>query len=185
MAEHVDGPAVVLACRSDELGEARRAPADRRGRRDVDDEGLARGQRRRERRRRDLALGEVELCLDLGLVQYVQANVDGRYGEWQAIVDAGASGEGTFSLFSMAASPISVTSLSPHGLTTGANGRIVTDMGGALGTVVDRLLHGHVVDFIQVHWAGWYFPSFNLADSAITLGAVLLIIDEIRRVRRA
>jgi len=57
-------------------------------------------------------------------------------------------------------------------------------MGGALGNVIDRLLHGYVVDFIQVHWAGWYFPSFNLADSAITLGAVLLIVDELRRVRR-
>jgi len=57
-------------------------------------------------------------------------------------------------------------------------------MGGALGNVVDRLLHGHVVDFIQVHWRGSYFPSFNLADSAITLGAVLLIVDELRRVRR-
>jgi signal peptidase II len=58
-------------------------------------------------------------------------------------------------------------------------------MGGALGNVVDRLLHGHVVDFIQVHWQDAYFPSFNLADSAITLGAVLLIVDELRRVRRA
>jgi signal peptidase II len=58
-------------------------------------------------------------------------------------------------------------------------------MGGALGNVVDRLLHGYVVDFIQVHWQDSYFPSFNLADSAITLGAVLLIVDELRRVRRA
>ena len=57
-------------------------------------------------------------------------------------------------------------------------------MGGALGNVIDRLWHGYVVDFIQVHWGGWYFPSFNLADSAITLGAVLLIVDELRRVRR-
>jgi len=57
-------------------------------------------------------------------------------------------------------------------------------MGGALGNVTDRLLHGYVVDFIQVHAGGWYFPSFNLADSAITLGAILLIVDEIRRVRR-
>ena len=57
-------------------------------------------------------------------------------------------------------------------------------MGGALGNVIDRLLHGHVVDFIQLHWNGWYFPSFNLADSAITLGAILLIADELRRVRR-
>ncbi len=58
-------------------------------------------------------------------------------------------------------------------------------MGGAIGNVVDRMLHGYVVDFIQVHGGGWYFPSFNLADSAITLGAVLLILDEIRRVRRS
>jgi signal peptidase II len=58
-------------------------------------------------------------------------------------------------------------------------------MGGAIGNVVDRLIHGYVVDFIQVHYGGWYFPSFNLADSAITLGAICLILDEILRVRRA
>jgi len=57
-------------------------------------------------------------------------------------------------------------------------------MGGAIGNVVDRLLHGHVVDFIQLHYGGWYFPAFNLADSAITLGAICLVLDEIRRVRR-
>jgi len=56
-------------------------------------------------------------------------------------------------------------------------------MGGALGNVVDRLLLGHVIDFIQVHWGASYFPTFNLADSAITLGAVLLVLDELRRVR--
>jgi signal peptidase II len=58
-------------------------------------------------------------------------------------------------------------------------------LGGALGNVVDRLLHGYVVDFLQVHHSGWYFPSFNVADSAITVGAILLILDELRRVRRA
>ena len=58
-------------------------------------------------------------------------------------------------------------------------------LGGALGNVVDRLLHGHVVDFIQVHWRSWFFPSFNIADSAITIGAILLILDELLRVRRA
>jgi signal peptidase II len=57
-------------------------------------------------------------------------------------------------------------------------------LGGALGNVIDRMLHGYVVDFIQVHWRGWYFPSFNVADSAITAGAALLILDELRRVRR-
>lgn len=65
-------------------------------------------------------------------------------------------------------------------------------MGGALGNVVDRLLHGHVVDFLQFRFAilepifhGGYFPSFNVADSAITLGAACLIIDELLRVRRS
>lgn len=58
-------------------------------------------------------------------------------------------------------------------------------LGGALGNVIDRLWHGYVVDFIQVHWHGAYFPAFNLADSAITLGAALLILDELRRVRRS
>ena len=65
-------------------------------------------------------------------------------------------------------------------------------MGGALGNVIDRLLHGYVVDFLQFRFAvleplfqGGYFPSFNLADSAITCGAVCLILDEFLRVRRA
>jgi signal peptidase II len=58
-------------------------------------------------------------------------------------------------------------------------------LGGAVGNVIDRLVHGYVVDFIQVHWKSSYFPSFNVADSAITMGAALLILDELRRVRRA
>ena len=58
-------------------------------------------------------------------------------------------------------------------------------LGGAIGNVVDRLLHGYVVDFLQFHWAGWYFPAFNVADSAITIGAVCLLLDELLRVRRA
>ena len=58
-------------------------------------------------------------------------------------------------------------------------------LGGALGNVIDRLLHGYVIDFIQLHHRGWYFPSFNVADSAITIGAGLLILDELRRVRRS
>ncbi|HEY0857607.1 MAG TPA: signal peptidase II [Albitalea sp.] len=57
-------------------------------------------------------------------------------------------------------------------------------LGGALGNVIDRLLHGYVVDFIQLHYGNAYFPSFNVADSAISVGAALLILDELRRVRR-
>ena len=59
-------------------------------------------------------------------------------------------------------------------------------LGGAVGNVVDRLLHGYVVDFLQVHWDNrWYFPAFNLADAAITIGAACLILDELLRVRRS
>ena len=59
-------------------------------------------------------------------------------------------------------------------------------LGGALGNVLDRAIHGYVVDFIQVHGqAKHYFPAFNVADSAITVGAVCLILDELLRVRRS
>lgn len=57
-------------------------------------------------------------------------------------------------------------------------------LGGALGNVIDRVLYGYVVDFLDFHWRGWHFPAFNVADSAITLGAACLILDELLRVRR-
>ncbi len=50
-------------------------------------------------------------------------------------------------------------------------------MGGALGNVIDRVHYGYVIDFIHVHWEDAYFPAFNVADSAITVGAACLIID--------
>jgi signal peptidase II len=58
-------------------------------------------------------------------------------------------------------------------------------LAGAIGNVIDRVVHGYVVDFLQFHYAGWYFPSFNIADSAITIGAVSMILDELLRVRRS
>lgn len=57
-------------------------------------------------------------------------------------------------------------------------------LSGAVGNVIDRLLYGYVVDFLDFHWAGWHFPAFNVADSAITIGAACLILDELIRVRR-
>ena len=50
-------------------------------------------------------------------------------------------------------------------------------VGGAVGNLIDRIVLGKVVDFLQWHWHDWYWPSFNLADSAITLGVILLLID--------
>jgi signal peptidase II len=59
-------------------------------------------------------------------------------------------------------------------------------LGGAIGNVIDRLLRGQVVDFVLAHWQDrWYFPAFNVADSAITVGAVLLILDELLRVGKS
>ena len=65
-------------------------------------------------------------------------------------------------------------------------------LGGAVGNVIDRVLWGHVIDFLDFHW-DWlaplfyqgHFPAFNVADSAISLGTVCLIVDELIRVRRA
>ena len=58
-------------------------------------------------------------------------------------------------------------------------------LGGAIGNVIDRMMHGYVVDFLDFHLAGRHFPAFNVADSAITIGAICLILDELRRVRKA
>ena len=58
-------------------------------------------------------------------------------------------------------------------------------LGGAIGNVIDRLNYGHVVDFIHVHYNDAYFPAFNVADSAITIGAFLLILDTFLDWRRS
>jgi signal peptidase II len=57
-------------------------------------------------------------------------------------------------------------------------------LGGAIGNLIDRIAYGHVVDFIDFHIHSWHFPAFNVADSAICVGAVLFVIDELRRVNK-
>ena len=57
-------------------------------------------------------------------------------------------------------------------------------LGGAIGNVIDRVLYGYVVDFLDFYHAGIHFPAFNVADSGITVGALCLILDEVLRVRR-
>ncbi|HUQ08827.1 MAG TPA: signal peptidase II [Steroidobacteraceae bacterium] len=63
-------------------------------------------------------------------------------------------------------------------------GGLTLILGGALGNVIDRLRLGHVIDFVQVHWGNSYFPAFNVADSAISVGAVLVILDSFLDHRR-
>jgi signal peptidase II len=55
---------------------------------------------------------------------------------------------------------------------------------GALGNVIDRVQHGYVVDFVAVHWGNAYFPAFNVADSCITIGAGLILLDALLEWRR-
>ena len=100
---------------------------------------------------------------------------------------AGASGwqRWFFVVLGIAASAFIVRLLARHGGERLFAWSLTLILGGAVGNVIDRLVHGHVIDFIQVHYASrWYFPAFNVADSAITVGAALLIVDELRRMRR-
>jgi signal peptidase II len=57
-------------------------------------------------------------------------------------------------------------------------------LGGAIGNLIDRVLYGHVIDFLDFHVAGWHWPAFNVADMAIVGGAGLFILDELRRVNK-
>lgn len=58
-------------------------------------------------------------------------------------------------------------------------------LGGAVGNLIDRALHGYVIDFLDFYYGQWHWPAFNLADSAITIGAILLIMDSLLRSRQA
>jgi len=58
-------------------------------------------------------------------------------------------------------------------------------LGGAIGNVLDRLVHGYVVDMVDFHIGRWHFPAFNVADTAITFGVIFLLLDELLRVRRS
>ena len=57
-------------------------------------------------------------------------------------------------------------------------------IGGAIGNLIDRLVFGEVIDFLDFHWQGWHWPAFNIADSGITVGAFLIIADEFLRMRK-
>ncbi|MBV0933882.1 signal peptidase II [Marinobacterium weihaiense] len=90
-------------------------------------------------------------------------------GGWQRwLFVAIAVGMSAFLLHWMRRTPVTQTALA-----TG----LALVLGGALGNLFDRSVHGHVIDFISLHWSGYYFPAFNIADCAITLGTILLLID--------
>jgi signal peptidase II len=91
------------------------------------------------------------------------------------LADAGGWQKWFFTFISVAASILIIYLLRKHSTEKLFSFALAFILGGALGNLIDRILYGHVIDFVQVHGAGYYFPAFNIADSAITLGAILLI----------
>lgn len=87
-----------------------------------------------------------------------------------------------FTLLGLAAAAFIVYLLKKHAGQRLLSWALALILGGALGNVIDRLLYGHVVDFLDFHIGTWHWPAFNVADSAICIGAVLFIYDELRRV---
>jgi signal peptidase II len=90
-----------------------------------------------------------------------------------------------FTVIGLGAAALIIWLLSKHGHQRMFSWAITLILGGALGNVIDRMIHGHVIDFLLFYYDKWYFPAFNIADSAITVGAVLMIVDELRRVRKS
>lgn len=97
---------------------------------------------------------------------------------------AGASGwqRWLFAAIAVAAAALIVALLRRGGSTPFSTGLALV-LGGAIGNLYDRLALGKVVDFLLFHYAGWAYPAFNVADSAITVGAALLVFDGFRRQR--
>lgn len=90
-----------------------------------------------------------------------------------------------FTLLGLGASLVMAWMIRRHPQERGSCLALALIIGGALGNVIDRFAYGHVIDFLLFHWDGRFFPAFNIADSAITVGAVLLILDELLRHRRS
>ena len=101
------------------------------------------------------------------------------------LADAGGWQKHFLTAVGIGASLFIVYLLARHGTQKLFSLALALILGGAVGNVIDRLLYGHVIDFLDFHYAGWHWPAFNVADSAIVCGAGLLIVDELLRVRKA
>jgi signal peptidase II len=102
-----------------------------------------------------------------------------------SFLSAASGWQGTlFLVIGIAASVFIVWLLARHGKQKLFSTALALILGGALGNVIDRIAYGHVIDFLDFHLGGWHWPAFNVADSAIVCGAALLILDELRRMRK-
>jgi signal peptidase II len=117
----------------------------------------------------------------LGVFDLVLAHNTGA--AFSFLHDAGGMQRWLFSIIAVVASVWIVWLLRRHSAQMLFALALSLILGGALGNLIDRIAHGYVVDFLSFHWGEHYFPAFNVADSAITCGAFLLIIDSFREVR--
>ena len=97
------------------------------------------------------------------------------------LADAGGWQRWFFIGVGVVATVVIVRLLKRHATETRMAFSLALLLGGALGNVIDRVALGYVVDFLYFHWRDWAFPAFNVADSAISLGAALLVWDSVFR----
>jgi signal peptidase II len=145
-----------------------------------------------------LGLSAVVIALDLYTKHLVQAAF--AYGEHLSVTSffdlvlfynegaafsflAGAGGwqRLLFSAFAIIASAVIIHLLRKHPGQKLFCFALALILGGALGNLYDRLTLGHVVDFLYFHYQAWYWPAFNVADSAISVGVVLLLWDGLKK----
>ncbi|MFZ2301476.1 MAG: signal peptidase II [Gallionella sp.] len=98
--------------------------------------------------------------------------------------DAGGMQRWLFSIIAVVASVWIIWLLRRHGAQTLFALSLSLILGGALGNLIDRITYGYVIDFLHFHWGEHYFPAFNVADSAITCGAFLMIWDSLMEKKR-
>lgn len=122
--------------------------------------------------------GDVEIAPFFNLVLWYN-----KGAAFSFLNDAGGWQRGFFIAIAAAASLLIVHLLRKHRGEMLFSLALAFILGGALGNLVDRIRLGHVVDFLDFHLASHHFPAFNLADSAITLGALLLILDNLGKSR--
>ena len=149
-----------------------------------------------------LWLSAVVVALDLATKAWVSAAF--RYGEvrevtpffnlvlvhnagaaFSFLAQAGGWQRWFFTAVAVGISALLLWMLRKPGNATSLSCGLALVLGGALGNLYDRVMLGYVVDFVQLHAAGYYFPAFNVADSAITVGVVLLVWDSLRPAARA
>ena len=126
---------------------------------------------------RTMVLGDSFVVLPI--LDIVRAHNTGA--AFSFLADAGGWQRWAFTLLAVGVSTVLVfwlrkLSLATQGLLAFGLALIV---GGAIGNVIDRVEHGYVVDFVHAHWGTHYFPAFNVADAAISIGAVLVILDSL------